>query len=79
MARSPVASKVEIPGTGRTPGTVKSDDVEGRTKIYESMVKGTNKLEAGMPVAFDVLCNELKGLGMNITLEKKALEGGSLL
>ncbi|MEY3231676.1 MAG: DNA-directed polymerase subunit beta [Planctomycetota bacterium] len=59
--------------------TVKSDDVEGRTKIYESMVKGTNKLEAGMPVAFDVLCNELKGLGLNITLEKKQTEGGSLL
>ncbi len=59
--------------------TVKSDDVEGRTKIYESMVKGTNKLEAGMPVAFDVLCNELKGLGLNVTLEKKQKEGGSLL
>jgi DNA-directed RNA polymerase subunit beta len=59
--------------------TVKSDDVEGRTKIYESMVKGHNKLEAGMPVAFDVLCNELKGLGMNVTLEKKQLSGGSLL
>ncbi|TVQ64214.1 MAG: DNA-directed RNA polymerase subunit beta [Phycisphaerales bacterium] len=59
--------------------TVKSDDLEGRTKIYESMVKGANKLEAGMPVAFDVLCNELKGLGMNITLEKRRLEGGSLL
>ncbi|MBX3315912.1 MAG: DNA-directed RNA polymerase subunit beta [Phycisphaeraceae bacterium] len=59
--------------------TVKSDDVEGRTKIYESMVKGYNKLEAGMPVAFDVLCNELKGLGMNVALEKKQLQGGSLL
>ncbi len=59
--------------------TVKSDDVEGRTKIYESMVKGTNSLEAGMPVAFDVLCNEIKGLGMNITLEKKNADGGSLL
>ncbi|QNN25260.1 DNA-directed RNA polymerase subunit beta [Planctomycetales bacterium ZRK34] len=59
--------------------TVKSDDVEGRTKIYESMVKGTNTLEAGMPVAFDVLCNEIRGLGLNITLEKKQLEGGSLL
>jgi DNA-directed RNA polymerase subunit beta len=59
--------------------TVKSDDVEGRTKIYESMVKGTNKLEAGMPVAFDVLCNELKGLGLNVTLEKKQKEGDSLL
>ncbi len=59
--------------------TVKSDDVEGRTKIYESMVKGTNMLEAGMPVAFDVLCNELKGLGMNITLEKQQIDVGSLL
>jgi DNA-directed RNA polymerase subunit beta len=59
--------------------TVKSDDVEGRTKIYESMVKGSNSLEAGMPVAFDVLCNEVKGLGLNIALEKKPLEGGSLL
>jgi DNA-directed RNA polymerase subunit beta len=59
--------------------TVKSDDVEGRTKIYESMVKGTNTLEAGMPVAFDVLCNEIKGLGLNITLEKAEVEGGSIL
>ena len=59
--------------------TVKSDDVEGRTKIYESMVKGTNSLEAGMPVAFDVLCNEIKGLGLNISLEKQQIEGGSLL
>ncbi|MEM8876035.1 MAG: DNA-directed RNA polymerase subunit beta [Planctomycetota bacterium] len=59
--------------------TVKSDDVEGRTKIYESMVKGTNTLEAGMPVAFDVLCNEVKGLGLNITIEKSEFEGGSIL
>ncbi|MEM7228043.1 MAG: DNA-directed RNA polymerase subunit beta [Planctomycetota bacterium] len=59
--------------------TVKSDDVEGRTKIYDSMVKGTNTLEAGMPVVFDVLCHEIRGLGMNITLEKQQLEGGSLL
>ena len=59
--------------------TVKSDDVEGRTKIYESMVKGTNRLEAGMPVAFDVLCNEVKGLGLNITMEKAQIESGSIL
>jgi DNA-directed RNA polymerase subunit beta len=59
--------------------TVKSDDVEGRTKIYESMVKGNNTLEAGMPVAFDVLCNEIKGLGLNITMEKAEPEGGSIL
>jgi DNA-directed RNA polymerase subunit beta len=59
--------------------TVKSDDVEGRTKIYDSMVKGVNTLEAGMPVVFDVLCHEIRGLGMNITLEKQQLESGSLL
>ncbi len=53
--------------------TVKSDDVEGRTKVYESMVKGNNRLEAGTPVSFDVLCNELRGLGLNIQLEKKKL------
>ena len=50
--------------------TVKSDDVEGRTKIYDSMVKGVNTLEAGMPVVFDVLMNEIKGLGMNIQIQK---------
>ncbi|MCH7703432.1 MAG: DNA-directed RNA polymerase subunit beta, partial [Planctomycetes bacterium] len=54
--------------------TVKSDDVEGRTKIYESMVKGQNTLEAGTPVSFDVLCNEIRGLGMNIQLEKRRLD-----
>ncbi|MGB2755072.1 MAG: DNA-directed RNA polymerase subunit beta, partial [Phycisphaerae bacterium] len=53
--------------------TVKSDDVEGRTKIYESMVMGRNKLEAGTPVSFDVLTNEIKGLCLNIQLEKKRL------
>ena len=59
--------------------TVKSDDVEGRTKIYESMVKGNNTLEAGMPVAFDVLCNEVKGLGLNITMEKSDVEASGIL
>ncbi|MHC4911967.1 MAG: DNA-directed RNA polymerase subunit beta, partial [Planctomycetota bacterium] len=58
--------------------TVKSDDVEGRTKIYESMVKGANKLEAGTPLSFDVLCNEIRGLGLNIQLEKKRLGGTTL-
>jgi len=51
--------------------TVKSDDVEGRTKIYEAMVKGKNTLEAGTPVSFDVLCNEIRGLCLNILLEKR--------
>ncbi len=52
--------------------TVKSDDVDGRTKIYESMVKGENLLEAGTPVSFEVLCNEIKGLALNIELERQA-------
>jgi DNA-directed RNA polymerase subunit beta len=52
--------------------TVKSDDVEGRTKIYESMVKGLNILEAGTPVSFEVLTNEIKGLALNMQLHKKA-------
>jgi len=59
--------------------TVKSDDVEGRTKIYDSMVKGTNTLQAGMPVVFDVLCHEIKGLGMNIQLEKQTTDANVLL
>ncbi len=50
--------------------TVKSDDVEGRTKIYESMVKGENTLEAGTPASFDVLINEIRGLCLNVQLEK---------
>ena len=53
--------------------TVKSDDVEGRTKIYESMVKGVNALEAGTPVSFEVLCNEIRGLALNVQLEKRRL------
>jgi DNA-directed RNA polymerase subunit beta len=52
--------------------TVKSDDVEGRTKIYESMVKGLNILDPGTPVSFEVLTNEIKGLGLNMELHKKA-------
>jgi DNA-directed RNA polymerase subunit beta len=53
--------------------TVKSDDVEGRTKIYESMVKGENTLEAGTPASFDVLTNEIRGLALNMQLEKARL------
>ncbi len=53
--------------------TVKSDDVEGRTKIYESMVKGENTLEAGTPASFDVLTNEIRGLALNMQLEKRRM------
>jgi len=54
--------------------TVKSDDVEGRTKIYESMVKGENTLEAGTPASFEVLSNEIDGLGLSLKLEKTKME-----
>ena len=53
--------------------TVKSDDVEGRTRIYESMVKGKNTLEAGTPASFEVLAKEVEGLGLSLTLEKDVL------
>ncbi|TWU45516.1 DNA-directed RNA polymerase subunit beta [Novipirellula aureliae] len=53
--------------------TVKSDDVEGRTKIYESMVKGENTLEAGTPASFNVLTKEIRGLALNMQLEKRPI------
>ncbi|ODS33773.1 MAG: DNA-directed RNA polymerase beta subunit [Candidatus Scalindua rubra] len=53
--------------------TVKSDDVEGRTRIYESMVKGKNTLEAGTPASFEVLSKEIEGLGLSLKLEKEKL------
>ncbi len=46
--------------------TVKSDDTNGRTRIYESIVKGENVLEAGMPESFNVLMKEMQSLGLNI-------------
>ena len=48
--------------------TVKSDDVAGRTKAYESIVKGTDGFEAGVPESFNVLVKEVRGLGLNMAL-----------
>jgi DNA-directed RNA polymerase subunit beta len=48
--------------------TVKSDDVLGRTRIYESIVKGENVLEPGLPESFNVLVKELKALGLDVEL-----------
>ncbi len=50
--------------------TVKSDDVSGRTKIYESIVKGDHKIDAGMPESFNVLTKEIRSLGIDIDLER---------
>jgi DNA-directed RNA polymerase subunit beta len=46
--------------------TVKSDDVQGRTRIYESIVKGDNSLDAGIPESFNVLVKEMKSLGLEV-------------
>ena len=48
--------------------TVKSDDVQGRTRIYESIVKGDNSLEAGVPESFNVLVKEMQSLGLDVTV-----------
>ncbi len=50
--------------------TVKSDDVAGRTKVYENIVKGEHKIEAGMPESFNVLVKEIRSLGIDIDLER---------
>ena len=50
--------------------TVKSDDVTGRTKMYENIVKGEHKIEAGMPESFNVLVKEIRSLGLDIDLER---------
>ena len=50
--------------------TVKSDDVGGRTKVYESIVKGEHKIDAGMPESFNVLVKEIRSLAIDIDLER---------
>jgi DNA-directed RNA polymerase subunit beta len=50
--------------------TVKSDDVSGRAKVYESIVRGDNNFEAGVPESFNVLVKELRSLGLNVELEQ---------
>ena len=48
--------------------TVKSDDVAGRTKVYETIVKGDDKFESGIPESFNVLVKEIRSLGLNIEI-----------
>ena len=48
--------------------TVKSDDVSGRTKVYESIVRGDDNFETGVPESFNVLVKELKSLGLNVDM-----------
>jgi len=48
--------------------TIKSDDVAGRTKVYETIVKGDDDFESGVPESFNVLIKEIRSLGLNIEL-----------
>ena len=52
--------------------TVKSDDVAGRTKVYEAIVRGDDNFESGIPESFNVLVKELRSLGLNVELEQEA-------
>ena len=52
--------------------TVKSDDVNGRTKVYKNIVDGIHRMEAGMPESFNVLVKEIRSLAINIELESDA-------
>jgi DNA-directed RNA polymerase subunit beta len=59
--------------------TVKSDDVAGRTKVYEAIVRGDDTFEAGIPESFNVLVKEMRSLGLDVELDNsKAREAGSL-
>jgi DNA-directed RNA polymerase subunit beta len=50
--------------------TIKSDDVAGRSKVYESIVRGEDTFEIGVPESFNVLTKELKALGLNVDMKQ---------
>jgi DNA-directed RNA polymerase subunit beta len=52
--------------------TVKSDDVAGRTKVYEAIVRGDDAFETGIPESFNVLVKEMRSLGLNVELQNGA-------
>jgi DNA-directed RNA polymerase subunit beta len=53
--------------------TVKSDDVAGRTKVYEAIVRGDDTFEAGIPESFNVLVKEMRSLGLNVDLHNSKI------
>jgi DNA-directed RNA polymerase subunit beta len=55
--------------------TVKADDVQGRTKMYESIVRGEMTFEAGIPESFNVMVKEMNALGIDMSMVKKSSEG----
>jgi DNA-directed RNA polymerase subunit beta len=57
--------------------TVKSDDVAGRTKVYEAIVRGDDTFEAGIPESFNVLVKEMRSLGLNVDLHNSKQAPGT--
>jgi DNA-directed RNA polymerase subunit beta len=57
---------------------VKSDDVSGRTKVYEAIVREQDTFEAGIPESFNVLVKEMRSLGLNVELTSKKKPGTEL-
>ena len=53
---------------------MKSDDVVGRTKVYEAIVKGDDTFEAGIPESFNVLVKEMRSLGLNVDLKNNEVD-----
>lgn len=53
---------------------MKSDDVAGRTKVYEAIVRGDDTFEAGIPESFNVLVKEMRSLGLSVELENSKVE-----
>src|SRR5258708_28597774 len=58
--------------------TIKSDDVNGRSKAYESIVKGENLKRPGIPESFKVLVRELQSIGLDVSVAKRTREGGEV-
>jgi DNA-directed RNA polymerase subunit beta len=58
--------------------TIKSDDVNGRSRAYESIVKGENLKRPGIPESFKVLVRELQSIGLDVSVAKRTREGGEL-
>jgi DNA-directed RNA polymerase subunit beta len=57
---------------------VKSDDVQGRTRIYEQIVKGDHALEAGTPESFNVLIKEMQSLGLDVKVHKRSTQDAEI-
>ena len=63
--------QVQVPAFDQIRISIASpDDITGRTKVYENIVKGDHKIDAGMPESFNVLVKEIRSIGLNIELER---------